>query len=119
MIPEKVFQKILVLGDGWRVQQVDYVEKESKVLIRIDETPALWASESCPHCSAKSVGGYDHAPQSTWRHLNVCQLESEIVCALPRANAKNAKRCTPCARPGRGAVAGPGSNVNRMPGPRL
>ena len=37
MIPEKVFQKILVLGDGWRVQQVDYVEQEGKVLIRIEE----------------------------------------------------------------------------------
>src|SRR5947199_7943619 len=88
MIPEKVFQKILVLGDGWRVQQVDYVEKENKVLIRIEETPALWAGESCPHCNAKSVGGYDHAPQRTWRHLNVCQLQSEIVCALPRGRCK-------------------------------
>ena len=42
MIPEKVFHQILALGDGWRVQQVDYVEKESKVLIRIEETAALW-----------------------------------------------------------------------------
>jgi len=92
MIPEKVFQKILVLGDGWRVQQVDYVEKASKVLIRIEETPALWASESCPHCDAKSVGGYDHAPQRTWRHLNVCQLQSEIVCALPRGQCKDCKK---------------------------
>jgi hypothetical protein len=41
MIPEKVLQKILVLGDGWRVEQVDYVEKESEVLNRIEETPAL------------------------------------------------------------------------------
>src|ERR1044071_1563793 len=92
MIPEKVFQKILVLGDGWRVQQVDYVEKESKVLIRIEETPALWASESCPHCNAKSVSGYDHAPQRTWRHLNVCQLQSEIVCALPRGQCKECRK---------------------------
>jgi transposase len=83
MIPEKVFQKILVLGDGWRVERVDYVEKESKVLIRIQETPALWATECCPHCNGK-VGGYDHAPSRLWRHLNVCQLQSEIVCALPR-----------------------------------
>src|SRR6266516_1907165 len=89
MIPEKVFQKILVLGDGWRVERVDYVEKESKVLIRIEETPALWASESCPHCNVKSIGGYDHAPQRTWRHLNVCQLQSEIVCALPRGQCKS------------------------------
>ena len=50
MIPEKVFEKILVLGDGWRVQQVDYVEQESKVLIRIEETAALWGQEACPHC---------------------------------------------------------------------
>ena len=55
MIPEKVFHQILALGEGWRVQQVDYVEKESKVLIRVEETAALWATESCPHCNRKSV----------------------------------------------------------------
>jgi hypothetical protein len=48
------------------------------VLIRVEETPALWASEICPHCEAKSVGGYDHAPERRRRHLNVCQMESEI-----------------------------------------
>jgi transposase len=88
MIPEKVFEKILVLGDGWRVRQVDYLEKESQVLIRIEETAALWAKECCPHCNAKSVVGYDHAPERRWRHLNVCQLQSEIVCALPRGQCK-------------------------------
>jgi len=88
MIPEKVFQKILVLGDGWRVRSVEYVEKEAKVLIRIEETPALWTRESCPHCQSKPVACYDHAPQRTWRHLNVCQLQSEIVCALPRGRCK-------------------------------
>jgi transposase len=92
MIPEKVFQKILVMGDGWRVQQVDYVEKEGKVLIRIEETPALWAAESCPHCNGKPVGCYDHAPQRSWRHLNVCQLQSEIVCALPRGQCKSCRK---------------------------
>ncbi len=59
MIPEKVFEKILVLGNGWRVRRVDYVEEESKVLIRIEETAALWAREASPHCNARSVGGYD------------------------------------------------------------
>lgn len=88
MIPEKVFHQILALGDTWRVNRVDYVEKESKVLIRVEETPALWAAESCPHCQAQSVGGYDHAPERRWRHLNVCQLESEIVCSLPRGQCK-------------------------------
>jgi hypothetical protein len=92
MIPEEVFQKILVLGDGWRVQKVDYVEKESKVLIRTEEAPALWPSEVCPHCNNKSVAGYDHAPQRTWRHLNVCQLQSEIVCALPHGQCKGCQK---------------------------
>jgi len=88
MIPEKMFEEILALGAGWRVKGVDYVEGESKVLIRIEETVALWAGEACPDCSAKSVGGYDHAPERRWRHLNVCQLQSEIVSALPRGQCK-------------------------------
>ena len=88
MIPEKVFHQILGLGDTWRVNRVDYLEKESKVLIRVEETAALWAAESCPHCQGKSVAGYDHAPERRWRHLNVCQLESEIVCSLPRGRCK-------------------------------
>jgi transposase len=92
MIPEKVFEKILVLGDGWRVSRVDYVEKESKVMIRIEETSALWPGESCPHCQTKTVGGYDHAPERTWRHLNVCQLQSEIVSALPRGQCRECKK---------------------------
>jgi transposase len=88
MIPEKVFQQILLLGEEWRVSAVDYVEKASQVLIRVEDLPALWPTQSCPHCNAKSVVGYDHAPERRWRHLNVCQLESEIVCALPRGQCK-------------------------------
>jgi transposase len=90
MIPEKVFHRILALGEGWRVRQVEYSDKESKVRIAVEDTPALWASESCPHCGRKTVGGYDHAPERRWRHLNVCQLQSEIVCRLPRG------RCSAC-----------------------
>ena len=92
MIPEKVFHQILALGEGWRVGRVDYIEKESKVTIGIEETPALWPTQSCPHCGRKQVGGYDHAPERRWRHLNVCQLESEIVCALPRGQCKECKK---------------------------
>jgi transposase len=92
MIPEKVFHQILGLGDAWHVSRVDYLEKASRVLIRVEDTPALWARESCPHCAARSVGGYDHAPERSWRHLNVCQLESEIVCSLPRGQCKDCQK---------------------------
>src|ERR1039458_2347700 len=80
MIPEKLFQQLLVLGEAWRVKSVDYVEQESKVVIRIEERPQLWANQKCPHCEAASVAGYDHAPERSWRHLNVCQLESRSIC---------------------------------------
>ncbi len=58
MKPEKMFQQVLSLGEAWRVVRMDYQEKESKVLIRVEETPALWSQESSPHCAAKTVRGY-------------------------------------------------------------
>jgi len=92
MIPEKVFHQILGLGESWHVSAVDYAEQERKVSICVEEMPQLWAQETCPHCQGRSVSGYDHAPQRRWRHLNVCQLESEVVCALPRG------RCQACGK---------------------
>jgi len=90
MIPEKMFHSLLALGESWRIKQVEYVERESKVLIRVEETAALWPAEKCSHCARQTMRGYDHAPERRWRHLNVCQLQSEIVCALPRGE------CTEC-----------------------
>ena len=92
MIPEKMFHQILMLGEEWRVSAVDYVEKDSQVQIRVGETSALWKTQSCPHCESKEVTGYDHAPERKWRHLNVCQLQSEIVCSLPRGECKKCRK---------------------------
>ncbi|MGA2868114.1 MAG: ISL3 family transposase [Verrucomicrobiota bacterium] len=92
MIPEKMFQQILALGDAWRVVRMDYPEKEQRVLIRVEETSALWKQEACAHCGHKIVRGYDHAPERRWRHLNVCQLQSEIVCALPRGECQGCRK---------------------------
>jgi transposase len=92
MIPEKVFHQILALGEAWRVTRVDYQEQARKVVIRVEETSALWPTVECPHCGRKSVRGYDHAPERTWRHLNVCQLESEIACALPRGECQECQK---------------------------
>jgi transposase len=92
MIPEKVFHQILALGEAWHVTTVDYLEAERKVTIRVEESPQLWASQECPHCRRRHVSGYDHAPERRWRHLNVCQLESEIVCALPRGQCRDCQK---------------------------
>ena len=63
MIPEKVFQQILALGDAWRVTQMSYHEEEQRMEIRVTDTPALWRQEKCPHCGRQTVRGYDHAPE--------------------------------------------------------
>ncbi len=89
MIPEKVFHQILALGDAWQVAAVEYLEKDRKVTIHVQERPQLWATQQCPRCGRPHVAGYDHAPERRWRHLNVCQLESEIVCALPRGQCRD------------------------------
>ncbi|MGH9447257.1 MAG: ISL3 family transposase [Terriglobia bacterium] len=87
-----MFQQLLMLGDAWRVKSVDYLKKEQRVVIRVEETPALWAAEKCPHCNRPTVCGYDHAPERRWRHLNVCQLQSEIACALPRGECQECRK---------------------------
>jgi transposase len=91
MIPEKVFQEILILGERWEVFAVDYDKDQSKVFIRVRETARLWPAEHCPKCNAQSVTGYDHVPERHWRHLNVCQLQSTIVCSLPRGQCRDCK----------------------------
>lgn len=92
MIPEKVFQQILALGDAWQVTQMSYHEKEQRMEIRVKDTPALWRQEKCPHCGRLTVRGYDHAPERRWRHLNVCQIQTEIVCALPRGECQECEK---------------------------
>ena len=88
MIPEKLFQDLLMVGEAWRVASVNYVEAEHKVLIWVEETAKLWAEQKCTQCGSGSVGGYDHAPERRWRHLNVCQVQSELVCCLPRGQCR-------------------------------
>lgn len=89
MIPEKVFEEILVLGEEWKVKLVEYREEEKRVEITVEETAKLWGKEQCPQCNRQPVRGYDHVPEREWRHLNVFQLESVIRCALPRGECKN------------------------------
>lgn len=92
MIPEKMFQQLLALGEAWQVTSMDYLEKEQKVVIRVKETAALWPTEKCPDCHRPTVRGYDHAPERRWRHLNICQLQTEIACALPRGECQECRK---------------------------
>jgi len=51
MLPEKMFQQLLGLGEAWQVTQMNYLEKAQQVEIRVTDTPALWRQEKCPHCA--------------------------------------------------------------------
>jgi transposase len=84
-----MFEELLCLGEGWRIQEVKYLEKEKKVALEVRNTALLWKTEECPRCHGKEISGYDHAPERRWRHLNVCQLQSEVVCSLPRGKCRD------------------------------
>jgi hypothetical protein len=104
MIPEKLFQQLLVLGDGWRVRAVDYVEPQSKVVIRIEETPQLWGSQKCPHCEAAAV--------MTMRRSGVggtsmsASWSRRLHAPCREGSAESAGRCLRCGHRGRGGVVG-------------
>ena len=72
--------------------RMDYQEKESKVLIQVEETPEFWPQKSRSDCATKSVRGYDRAPERRWRHLKVCQFQSENVCALQRWDCQGCRK---------------------------
>jgi transposase len=79
---EGTFHRLLGLNDGWRVLKATYDEAKGRFEIHVAETPKLWEQESAR--LQAEVRCYDHVPAMEWRHLNVFNKESVIVCALPR-----------------------------------
>ena len=99
MIPEPVLQQLLARGEAWRVSTVDYLEAERPVLLRVAETPTVWARQPCPHGACGSGSGYDHTPPRHWRPRNVCPWESALVCALPRGPCRDGRKVFPVRTP--------------------
>jgi transposase len=94
---EETFHRLLGLDEGWRVIGASYEEAENHFVIQVEETPRLWEQESARLGFAVSC--YDHVEPLRWRHLNVFNKESVIICALPRgrylderASAKGVER---------------------------
>ena len=79
---EETFHRLLGLDDGWRVVSASYEMTQERFVIQVEETPKLWEQESAK--LGYAVRCYDHVEPLRWRHLNVFNKESEIVCALPR-----------------------------------
>lgn len=73
---------MLGLDEGWRVISASYEEPENRFVIQVEETAKLWEQESAR--IGFPVRCYDHVEPLHWRHLNVFNKESVIICALPR-----------------------------------
>jgi transposase len=85
---ENLFSELLRLGESWRVKSAEYFEEANNFLIVVEEMPELWRHERCVKCGGES-GCYDHVEAMSWRHLNVFNKQSEIVCELPRGRCRS------------------------------
>jgi transposase len=84
---EGTFHRLLGLDEGWRVLRASYDDAKGRFEIHVAETPKLWEQESARlKCE---VRGYDHVPSMEWRHLNVFNKESVIICELPRGQYRD------------------------------
>lgn len=55
---------------------------KDRFVVEVEETAKLWPEESAR--LGTTVRCYDHIEPMEWRHLNVFNKESVIICALPR-----------------------------------
>ena len=91
---------LLGIRSPWQVRKADLDLTARKVEIRVEHDPA--APVACPQCGA-SCPRHDHAPERTWRHLDVMQFTTLIRAEVPRAN---------CPTHGVGTVRAPWAEPN-------
>jgi len=78
-----LYAHILGLSSPWRVTTVDLDTTIGEVRVHVSHgsEDAL----SCPACGhACSV--HDHAPERRWRHLDTCQMQTLLICSIPRVS---------------------------------
>jgi len=74
---------LLGIQSPWRVNKASLDLKKRQVDIEVEHDPDK--TMRCPVC-AKTCGCYDHAPERTWRHLDVMQFATQIRAKLPRCH---------------------------------
>lgn len=90
--PEETFDKLLGLGESWRVIRAEYQADKQTFVICVEETVKLWAEESTR--LGQRVSCYHRLAPMQWRHLNVFNKECVIVSALPRGETGWTGVCT-------------------------
>ena len=87
MTPEKLFHELLGLGLNWEGIESRFDQKSGTVYLEMRATARLWESVRCPKDPSVATC-YDHTEILTWRHLDIFQHRSEIICRLPRRKGR-------------------------------
>ena len=87
---EQFFDLLLDLDDNWRVSGVRSDYKNREVFIDIEHTGK---QAECPK-TLDLCGVYDHAPERKWRHLDILDYRTYLVCRLPRVKNQQEKVIT-------------------------
>lgn len=91
---------LLGIQSPWRVKRARLEVAQRLVDIEVEHDPAV--PVRCPQCR-RECPRHDHAPERTWRHLDVMQFTTQIRARLPRCTCPEHKVVTvtpPWAEPG-------------------
>lgn len=82
MTNNEFFSQLLGLTPAWRVSNVDADLAQGVVHVYVDHDPSLGRLR-CSTCG-QECAGYDRQEQRYWRHLDLFQYATYLVCSLPR-----------------------------------
>jgi len=82
---------LLGIRSPWRVKRAKLEIGQKMVDIEVEHESG--GSVRCPQCQ-KECRRHDHAPESTWRHLDVMQFTTQIRASLPRCACEEHKVVT-------------------------
>jgi transposase len=77
------YARLLGLGDGWEVTDVDLDLVSQRVTIRLERVPG---SPCCCAVCGEQRPLKDHATEREWRHLDTMQFETVLLARTPRTN---------------------------------
>ena len=85
-----LFEHLLNFGDRWEVTKIDVDDVHEQVEVYVEYTAS---KATCPE-TGNLLPIYDHRKPRRWRHLNIMQYQTWIVCSLPRVKNKEGKVTT-------------------------
>ncbi|TVR16888.1 MAG: transposase family protein [Balneolaceae bacterium] len=75
----ELFEHVLNFGPDWQVTNVEVDDASARVDVHVEFTGF---KAPCPD-TGQLLPIYDHREQRQWRHLNMMQYQTWIVCSLP------------------------------------